>query len=273
LFGGIVVRARLYRLFIGLANGPLLSRALKTFSCSRISRPFIKTYARFYRINREEMLEEFHEYPNLHAFFTRRLKTAVRPVDKRPQIVTSPVDGVLQDVGIIHPSMEMVVKGKRYSIFEMLGSEAKAAKYAGGTFMIFYLSPSHYHRIHSPVNGKVAAVYSLGKKSFPVNRIGLKYGKSALSKNYRVITEIDTDGGPVAMIKVGAMLINSVIVTNHNKIWHKGEEVAYFSFGSTVILLFEKERFKIASSLSPNSEIKMGAPLGEFIPKNKQAPV
>ncbi|MFS0644173.1 phosphatidylserine decarboxylase [Siminovitchia sp. 179-K 8D1 HS] len=258
------MRARLYRFFIELSNGPLTSRALKRFSCSRLSRPFIKSYARFYRINHEEMLEDIAQYPNLHAFFTRKLKAAVRPVDRRPDIVTSPVDGVLEEVGLIHPTKEIIVKNKTYSVSEMLGSKEKAEKYSGGIFMIIYLSPSHYHRIHSPVNGKVAAVYSRGSRSYPVNRFGLKYGKSALSKNYRVITEMMTDGGSVAMIKVGAMFINSVIVTNHNKMWQKGEEVAYFSFGSTVILLFEKNRFKLNDKIKPKFEVKMGTPIGQF---------
>lgn len=261
-----MLRARLYlyRFFIELSNGPLTSKALKKFSCSRLSRPFIKSYARVYRVNYEEMAGDIAQYPNLHAFFTRRLKAAVRPVDRRPGIVTSPVDGVLEEIGFIHPTKEITVKDKTYSVSEMLGSKEKAEKYSGGTFMIIYLSPSHYHRIHSPVNGKVESVYTRGSRSYPVNRIGLKYGKSALSKNYRVITEIKTDGGAVAMIKVGAMFINSVIVTNNNKVWQKGEEVAYFSFGSTVILLFEKNRFKLSDKIKPKSEVKMGIPLGHF---------
>lgn len=259
-----MLRARLYRFFIELSNGPLTSNALKKFSCSRLSRPFIKSYARVYRINHEEIAGDIGQYPNLHAFFTRKLKETVRPIDERRDIVTSPVDGVLEEVGLIHPTKEMVVKDKTYSVAEILGSQEKAEKFTGGTFMIIYLSPSHYHRIHSPVNGKVESVYSRGSKSYPVNRLGLKYGKSALSKNYRVITEMTTEGGTVAIIKVGAMFINSVVVTNNNKIWQKGEEVAYFSFGSTVILLFEKNRFTLSDDIKPASELKMGAPIGQI---------
>ncbi len=44
--------------------------------------------------------------------------------------------------------------------------------------MILYLSPSHYHRIHSPVTGKVVEQWTLGTKSYPVNKYGLKYGKN-----------------------------------------------------------------------------------------------
>ena len=204
------------------------------------------------------------EYPTLHDLFVRTLKKDARKIDKSNNTVVSPVDAVIEDVGPITETSDILVKGKTYSIEEMLGNHNLLAKYLNGTYMILYLSPSHYHRIHSPVNGIVTKQWTLGSKSYPVNKLGLKYGVRTLAKNFRVITEVKTDFGHVAVVKVGAMFVNSIETTHKGSELEKGEEMAYFSFGSTVVLLFEKDIFQIDSTLQTPKEIKVGEKIGVF---------
>ncbi|MBS4173614.1 phosphatidylserine decarboxylase [Bacillus sp. FJAT-49736] len=253
-----------YRFLIELTNHKFTSHLLKKFAQSKWSRALIPSYAKVYRINQAEMLNDIHSYENLHEFFTRRLKKGARIIDKESNTIISPVDGVLEDYGVVEPEKIITVKGKQYSIKEMIGEEERIAKYIGGIFLILYLSPSHYHRIHSPIDGEVITQYTLGRKSYPVNRYGLKYGKSPLSKNYRVITEMKTKYSNLLMVKVGAMFINSIECTASHQDWKKGEEVAYFSFGSTVILLFEKDSFEIRDHIQVPFDIRVGEPLGEI---------
>ncbi|MBS4161597.1 phosphatidylserine decarboxylase, partial [Klebsiella pneumoniae] len=132
------------------------------------------------------------------------------------------------------------------------------------TYIIIYLSPQDYHRIHSPANGTLQRQYSLGSTSYPVNRIGLTYGKSPLTKNYRMISEFKHQYGSALLVKVGAMYINSIVMLQEAKEWRQGEEIAYFSFGSTVILLFEKGTFIPAGSLRSSLKVKMGEVLGSL---------
>ena len=146
----------------------------------------------------------------------------------------------------------------------MLGDNDVLQKYIGGVYVLLYLSPSHYHRIHAPVTGEVVKRWSLGKNSYPVNQLGMKYGKAPLSKNYRLITELKTDVGSVAVVKVGAMFVNSIEITNESSRLRKGEEFSYFSFGSTIVLLFEKDTFKVNADLNPHSEVKYGEFIGEM---------
>ena len=145
------------------------------------------------------------EYESLHDFFTRKLMEGARPIDQGQASIASPVDAVLEDMGSIANDATIRVKGKLYSIEEMLGGKSEAERYLDGQYMVLYLSPSHYHRIHSPVDGTVIRKQTLGSKSYPVNRYGMTLGKSPLSKNYREITEIEYKGGRLALIKVGAM--------------------------------------------------------------------
>lgn len=251
-----------YRMMIELTNGKVTSGALKKFALSKASRFIIPSFSKVYRINESEMENAITDFSTLHDFFTRKLKEGAREINREPNTVVSPVDAVIEDIGIINPEHIITVKGKQYSISEMLGTKEKAEKYADGYYIIFYLSPSHYHRIHSPVSGTVACQWSLGMKSYPVNKYGLKYGKSTLSKNYRTITEVKHQEGFLSIVKVGAMFVNSIEVIYEGEELEKGEEMAYFSFGSTVVLLFEKDSFAPLSSLKLPADIKVGEIIG-----------
>ncbi|MCM3705240.1 MULTISPECIES: phosphatidylserine decarboxylase [Cytobacillus] len=253
-----------YRLLIELTNGKWTSGILQKFAQSNLSRRVIPSFSRIYNINESEMEKNLHEYPTLHEFFIRRLKADARVTDESPDSAVSPVDAVIEDIGDIRENRIITVKGKNYSISEMLGAN-KAGKYAGGTYMIFYLSPSHYHRIHSPVTGKVTDQWILGLKSFPVNKWGLKYGRETLSKNFRSITEVKHGDSAIAIVKVGAMFVNSIELTHEGDQLEKGKEMAYFTFGSTVILLFEKGKFQLEKSIKTPAHIKVGERIGTLL--------
>jgi phosphatidylserine decarboxylase len=251
-----------YRLLIELTNGRWTSVLLKRFARSRVSRFIVPSFAKIYHLNQEEMEKGLHEFPTLHDLFTRTLKKEARVIDNNPDSVVSPVDAVIEDVGTIKETSEIVVKGKVYSIEEMVGDKELLTKYLNGTYMILYLSPTHYHRIHSPVTGMITKQWALGGKSYPVNRWGLKYGVKTLSKNYRVISEVKTEYGHVAVVKVGAMFVNSIETTHKGSKLEKGGEMAYFSFGSTVVLLFEKGIFQTIPTIHTPYDIKVGEKIG-----------
>ncbi|HHY72931.1 MAG TPA: phosphatidylserine decarboxylase [Bacillus bacterium] len=253
-----------YRFLIDLTNNLYLSKIIRTYTTSKISRHVIPSFAKTFKINEQEYGKDIKEYESLHDFFTRALKNDARPIDDDPSSVISPVDGYVEDVGEISTQKNIYVKGQVFSIKEMFGNNLAFAKYDGGIYMIIYLSPKDYHRIHSPVAGKVISQWELGGKSYPVNKWGLKYGKAPLAKNYRKISEIECEGKSVALAKVGALFINSITLTHKNDLLTKGEEIGYFSFGSTVVLLFEKESIKANEHLK-GQFVKMGQKIGVFI--------
>lgn len=258
------MRKKIYQSLIELTNGPFTSNMIRKFALSKWSKYVIKPYSKFYAVNLDELKEDINQFKNLHSFFTRELKEGARQIDNREGVIVSPVDGVLSDTGKIEKNKTIIVKNKEYSILEMLGSEELTNRFIDGTYIILYLSPAHYHRIHSPISGKIISSYSLGSTSYPVNKIGLKYGDFVLSKNYRRISYISHDNTSIAVIKVGAMFINSVVMLNDKEMWTKGEEIAYFSFGSTVILLFEKDSFEVSSRIKASMNIKMGEEIGKI---------
>lgn len=253
-----------YRVFIELTNNNLTSGLLRKFSTSKLSKVLIKPYIKAFNLNMNE--SKNNSFPTLHALFTRELKQNARPILAFESELACPVDGVLESHGKIEKDIKFVVKGKTYSIIEMLGSKEVADKYNEGYYMVLYLSPSHYHRIHSPIAGEVISQFELGAKSYPVNKAGLTYGKDPLSKNYRVVSEVlcSENNKHVAMIKVGAMFVNTIVVTSKEKKLKKGDEVGYFSFGSTVVLLFEANSFTPSNELQSGQSIKVGQNLGKL---------
>ncbi|PEL14137.1 phosphatidylserine decarboxylase [Bacillus sp. AFS017336] len=253
-----------YRLFIELTNNRFTSGLLRRFSTSRLSKLFIKPYIKAFNLNMDESKET--SFSSLHALFTRELKQNARPIHAGVSELACPVDGVLESCGKIEMDIKFVVKGKTYSIIDMLGSKEMADKYDEGYYMVLYLSPSHYHRMHSPIEGEVVSQFELGSKSYPVNKAGLTYGKDPLSKNYRIVSEVlcNDNNKHIAMIKVGAMFVNTIVVTKKEKQLKKGEEVGYFSFGSTVVLLFEANSFTPNEKLQSGHAIRVGQNLGKL---------
>lgn len=259
----------LYRLLIELTNRKWSSHVLRSFATSKMSKILISSFSRVYQINLKEMEKPLDEYVSLHDFFTRKLKDGMRPINLDPLTVVSPVDGIIEEVGVISKEHTITVKGKQYSISEMVGNDEVLKNLSQGVYMILYLSPSHYHRIHSPISGNIVNQWTIGEKSYPVNQWGLKYGKSPLSKNYRVITEIDHPAGKVLLVKVGAMFVNSIELVHVGEHLNKGEEVAFFSFGSTVILLFEKNLFYPTCQITPQN-IRVGEAIGRIAHKKRK---
>jgi phosphatidylserine decarboxylase len=97
-------------------------------------------------------------FPSWDAFFTRKFKPGVRPVDAS------------QEKALIHSACESTVyriaenvkvqdrfwlKGQAYSLCNMLKDNTMAESFVGGTVYQAFLSPQDYHRWHSPVDGRI----------------------------------------------------------------------------------------------------------------------
>lgn len=252
------MKETIYRSLVELTNGKTSSNLLKLVTASKLSKPFIRSYSKLYGINNEEVSKDIDSFSNLQQFFTRTLKQDARPIDQSAEAITSPVDAKIESFGTITERCLVFVKDKPYSIAQLLGSEKRAQRYKNGTYIVFYLSPADYHRIHSPIDGTVSNQYVLGQKSYPVNQLGLSYGKKPISHNYRLVTELQTAAKDIAFIKVGAMFVNSIELTNKTTTWTKGEEVGYFSFGSTVVMLFEEQAVAFTDNVVQGQMVRVG---------------
>ena len=125
----------IYRLLIELTNGKwsssIFCRGLQNHQAAN---GIVSSFAKTYKINQDEMEKPINEYPSLHDFFIRNLKEGARKIDEDPDSVVSPVDAVIEDIGEIEADRTIKVKGKIYSISEMLGNDESMARYEQGTY-------------------------------------------------------------------------------------------------------------------------------------------
>jgi len=246
-----------------LTSRKWISKITGAFAESTLSRYLIRMFASTYRINVDEAEKPIEQYRTLNEFFTRRLKEGMRSIDQVQSALVSPVDALITSCGPIDKGVLLSVKGQDYSISELLADEKRSKCYEHGYYIVLYLSPTDYHRIHAPAAGSIVGKVHLPGKVYPVNHFGLTHMKLVLSRNERLITYIKTEQSTVAAVKVGAMNVSSIFYVDPNKqAVERGEELAYFAFGSTVVLLMETGAFQVDPAIAPNTKVRMGQRLG-----------
>lgn len=254
------------RLLTELSSHKWISRCTGKIATSRASRHLIPTFVKSYNIRVEDAERELHEYESLNHFFTRRLKPGLRPIAQGEDLLISPVDALITGMGSIHDGLILDVKGQKYTLDELLHRSPFQQKYRNGHYFVLYLSPTDYHRIHSPVTGKTIESEHVAGKVYPVNDFGLQHMPRVLSRNERLITYIQHHCGEVAVVKVGALNVSSIKYVNQTvqARYERGEEMAYFEFGSTVVLLTETGTFTPLQELKSGDKVKMGEALGHL---------
>ncbi|KKK13179.1 hypothetical protein P175DRAFT_0499429 [Aspergillus ochraceoroseus IBT 24754] len=105
--------------------------------------PGFKLYSWAFGVNLDEVAEpDLHTYPNLSAFFYRKLKPGVRPLDPDPHGLLAPSDGRVLQFGLIERGEVEQVKGVTYSLDALLGSATPTHADHSKKFMDHQSEPS-----------------------------------------------------------------------------------------------------------------------------------
>ncbi|MCB1667549.1 MAG: archaetidylserine decarboxylase [Porticoccaceae bacterium] len=265
----------------------LLSRLGARLAESRIhwlKNWLIKGFSSVYKINLAEAESANpDDYENFNAFFTRALKPDLRPVDSGPETVVSPADGAVSQIGNISTGAVFQAKGKSFTVEALLGAnDQDSHAFQEGLFTTIYLSPQDYHRVHMPIEGRLLYCRYIPGKLYSVNNATASHIDGLFAKNERLVCVFDTPAGRCAVILVGAMMVAGI-----ETVWHgqytaqmpltttytdrhsvslkKGEELGRFKFGSTVILLFEKDAVEWQPHFQHGSTTRMGEKLARQV--------
>lgn len=259
----------LLRMMTELSSRKFISRLAGRFAKSSLSRRWISRFASMYNIPVEEAEKRLEEYSSLNDFFTRRLKPGKRPIDRSDNALVSPVDAKITACGVVEDGLLLRVKGQDYSLKELLNDSPRLSQYLQGYFWVLYLSPTDYHRIHSPCDGEIVESEHIPGRVYPVNDFALTCMRCVLSRNERLVTFIRHDIGEVAVVKVGALNVSSIkYVEPEPKELERGQELAYFEFGSTIVLLTEDGTMLPRTDLKTGDRVRMGEKLGTLIVRN-----
>ena len=211
-------------------------------------------------------IAEKENFTSFNDFFTRKLKPEARPINSDSLVVTSPADGKILAYENVN-NADFYIKGFRFNIESFLNNLNLAKKYKEGSMIVFRLAPPDYHRYHFPISGETSASNTkINGDYYSVNPLALRKKAEIFWLNKREYGVIESPiFGDVIMVEVGATMVGSMIQTYKGTSVKKGEEKGYFKFGgSTVVLLFEKDKIKIDADLLSNTAkglettIKMG---------------
>lgn len=259
---------------------------------ARSRRPWLKNllisgFMRRFGVSLEEaVIRDPKQYPSFNAFFTRELVPGARELPADTRQIISPADGVLYHAAALDGTRMLQAKGHHYSLNALLGGHPRAEALAGGLALTIYLAPSNYHRLHMPVDGRLAVMTHVPGDLFSVNATTARMLPGLFARNERVVCHFDTDCGPVAVVLVGALNVGSIEtvwageitawagrdVSHHNYPTSgdggirlsRGEELGRFNMGSTVILVLPPGACDPAQTLVAGQPVRMGQPLARL---------
>lgn len=247
---------------------------------------FIKQIIKHYGVNMDEALEQdINAYKCFNDFFTRELKPGVRPLSTERNAIVCPADGAVSQAGSITDGKIFQAKGKSFTAIDLLGGDAaRAEPFNNGVFSTIYLSPKDYHRLHMPLTGTLREMVHVPGRLFSVNTRTTNSVPGLFARNERVCCLFDTEAGPMALILVGAIFVSSVETVWHGvvtppsisavKSWQYqdnaptlkiGEEMGRFNMGSTIIVLFGKDKAKWDAEFKADKTVKLGELIGRVV--------
>ncbi|KAI9371030.1 phosphatidylserine decarboxylase-domain-containing protein [Aspergillus egyptiacus] len=220
----------------------------------------IRDFINFHQLDMSEVLLPLDQFKNFNEFFYRALKPDARPCSAptEPKIAVSPADCRTVVFDRINEATGIWVKGREFSIKRLLGDAypEDVSRYQNGALGIFRLAPQDYHRFHIPVDGVMGTPKTIEGEYYTVNPMAIRSALDVYGENVRVLIPIDSVAhGRVMFICVGAMMVGSTVITRQpgEKV-SRTEELGYFKFGgSTILLLFEEGKINFDSDLVENS--------------------
>jgi len=195
---------------------------------------------------------------------------------RNSRIAVVPADSRVVVFYEVKDSTKFWIKGEKFTIKELLQNNEMTKKFEGGAMAICRLAPMDFHRFLAPVTCKVGTTTPIDGDYFLDIPIVVRENVDVFTGNVRTVMHLKkTPFGDIAYVCVGSTMVGSVqIGPQKGDTVKKGDELGYFKFGgSTIILLFEKDKIIFANDLETNTAKPvetycwMGSPLG--IVRNK----
>jgi phosphatidylserine decarboxylase len=245
-------------------------------------RPFLTAFGRIFGVDFSEVREPLERFPRLQDFFVRALKEGARPIDARPAAFVAPCDGAWGASGEVTDGTLLQLKGRPYSLAELLGDGTLARGLEGATFATLYLAPHNYHRFHVPCRARLLTATYLPGSLWPVNAAGLNGIDGLFAQNERICAtfEVDEPGfaGRFVLVAVGATMVGKIRVTfddletnlpgrrlpitrPYDVVFEKGDEWGRFEFGSTLVLIAAQGTIGLERA-EPGTELRLGRSIG-----------
>lgn len=226
------------RVFVRVMICPAVSRVAGWLLDSRASALAVEPFRRANRIDMTDF--EQRRFRSFNDFFTRKIRPGARPVDEDPAHLIAPCDSKLTAYEITGDA-RFCIKGTEYTLIQLLRDEALAARFEGGTLLLFRLTVGDYHRYSYIDSGYIGQSHRIPGVFHTVNPAAAsRY--PIYKENTREYSLLQSDHfGTVLQMEVGAAMVGRIVNNPGSRRVCRGEEKGRFEFGgSTVIVLLEK---------------------------------
>lgn len=244
---------------------PALSRAAGAFLDRAASRALIKPFVKSNHLDMSPYVKR--PYRSFNDFFTREILPTERMIDCDPMHLVSPSDGKLS-VYHLSETAGFQVKGRLYTLDDILKNTALADRYRDGYACVFRLSVDDYHRYSYPADGEKSENIRIPGILHTVNPVAVE-SVPVYHENAREYCLIRTKHfGTILQMEVGAMMVGRINNYHGPKKVEKGSEKGKFEFGgSTIILFLQKDRVALKEGFLRNTEdgIETQVQMGECI--------
>ena len=217
-------------------------------------------------------------FTSLHACFTRELKHGTRPVDRDPDILTSPCDAIVGACGRIDGNELIQATGFPYTLQELLIDPQLVQLYRDGQYVTLRLTPSMYHRFtpRKTASSTRSPTYPATGGTSIQSRSTALPNLSCMNERAVIRTMLRPSGIVVTLVPVAAILVASIrlhfldVLLNMQyrgeaeipceASFGKGQDMGWFQHGSTIIV-FAPKGVALSSSVQEGAVIRMGRPL------------
>ncbi|WP_300331838.1 phosphatidylserine decarboxylase [Fusobacterium sp.] len=265
-FGKLPLELLVKRKFLSVLYG----KKMDSKNSCKIIPEFVKEHS----INMDESIKQIDDFTSFNDFFTRELKPNSRKIDQRDSVLASPADGKVFVIENISENTKFFAKGEEFTLTDFFRNKNFAKKYKNGIMFIIRLAPVDYHRYHFPADGMISKSKTIEGAYYSVSTHAVRQNFRIFCENKRSFSTLFSDFfKDICIAEIGATMVGGIKQTyipyTHVK---KGDEKGYFFFGgSTVILLLEKQPFKIDEDILKNSrngletKVYMGESLGSTL--------
>jgi phosphatidylserine decarboxylase len=238
--------------------------------------------------NMDDYVEPRGGWRTFNEVFARSFKPGYRPVAaiEDPRVIVSAADCTFGGQWEIRKDSKVTLKNLHWDVGELLEGSPYRDRFVNGQFMHAFLGPNDYHRQHAPVGGTVLEARVIpgqvyleviadpiegdpdGAKTLrPARTFDAPDAPGYQFAQARGLIVLDTPIGLVAVLPIGMCQVSSVILTAEVGVTvRKGEELAYFQFGGSDIILLFEARSNVSLTAQVNVHYKMGTRIGQAFP-------
>lgn len=211
------------------------------------------------------------EYPHFEAYITRQLKPEARPLAPAQNALLAPADGIFLAAGELAQGQLLQAKQQALSVHQLLGHDIDlSSEFYSGTYFSMLIPDAACHRVYMPCAGTLEAMMYVPGQLWD-HRLTVSNG-GYLCQSERVIIQFATAFGPMLMILIGSVLAGSIHTvweanasqqhSRNKRRWRypnpktealefaAGDEIAHFSRGSQVMILFKQPAINFIQSTS-----------------------